>query len=333
MGRGRRHHRGLACSSPRGAHTVGGGKGLHVLCEKPMADSVAACRRMNAAAADAGVQLGLGFVKRFDPSIALAHELVTSGAIGEPYAMAAEWDQPKAYVTSSLAWRDQAAGGGGHLTDHGTHYIDLARWFLGEVHTVFGVVGTINREREVDDTAFAAFVHERGAVSTLRVTKVSYVPQTERLTLFGSDATLLVENSSRSSVPLEPMVVRLYRAGPGYTDPARFLQPHHETLLIEDRTPHPGQSWDSLLRWEHFGAQLESFASAVQSRVPFSPSGEDGERATELVNAVYASAVRSLAVEVGAGGLPEPTEQFFRQYVERGKMWSGSRPGPSRPGN
>jgi predicted dehydrogenase len=108
--------------------------GKHVLCEKPMANSTAECRRMIEACRANGVALQVAYYRRYYPKMIRMRELLQSGAVGEPVTghihlagrLSGESITPR-------NWRlDAGRSGGGALVDTGSHRLDLLCWLLGE---------------------------------------------------------------------------------------------------------------------------------------------------------------------------------------------------------
>src|SRR5215210_6593648 len=135
--------------------------GKHVLCEKPLANTVAEAEAMTEAAeraAEHGVRAMVGFTYRRVPAIALARRLVAEGRIGEIRHVRAQYLQDWiADPEAPLSWRLQAErAGSGALGDIGAHIIDLAQHITGEVITgVSGMLETFVTERPLPTAAGA----------------------------------------------------------------------------------------------------------------------------------------------------------------------------------
>jgi|SRR5579859_616137 len=104
--------------------------GKHILCEKPIAVSLAEVDQMEAAIQKAGVKFMLGFCMRYNVYNKKARELVQSGALGQMVMGRAQltcW-----YPPIPEAWRqDLSVSHGGSLIDMGTHCLDLLEWIQG----------------------------------------------------------------------------------------------------------------------------------------------------------------------------------------------------------
>jgi predicted dehydrogenase len=129
--------------------------GKHVLCEKPLANSVAEAEQMTAAAERAaadGVRAMVGFTYRRVPAIALARRLVQEGRIGDVRHVRAQYLQDWiADPEAPLSWRlDKSQAGSGALGDIGAHIIDLAQHITGQrISEVSGQLETFVKERPV----------------------------------------------------------------------------------------------------------------------------------------------------------------------------------------
>lgn len=128
--------------------------GKHVLVEKPAARRPGELAGIAELARRTGSRVRIGFNHRFHPALALAKELVEQGKLGELYYVRARYGHG-GRTGYEREWRaDAARSGGGELVDQGVHLIDLARWFLGELHLGFGHAPTFFWDTSVDDNAF-----------------------------------------------------------------------------------------------------------------------------------------------------------------------------------
>jgi predicted dehydrogenase len=129
--------------------------GKHVLCEKPLANTVAEATAMAAAAAKAaanGVRSMVGFTYRRVPAIALARQLVADGKIGAVRHVRAQYLQDWiADPEAPLSWRlDKKKAGSGALGDIGAHIVDLTQYITGDrISEVSGQLETFIKERPV----------------------------------------------------------------------------------------------------------------------------------------------------------------------------------------
>ncbi len=142
--------------------------GVHVLMEKPMANTEEECLSMIKTRDESGVTLMTAYPVRYWPAIVKLKELVDSGEYGDLFHMSIWTEQYTNYSADAQksAWTGSAKTlGGGQLFSHGCHYIDILLWFLGNpvegthVGTNFG---TPWMERE--GTSNVAIRFENGAL-------------------------------------------------------------------------------------------------------------------------------------------------------------------------
>ena len=115
--------------------------GKHVICEKPLANTVAEAEEMVEAAARAnadGVRAMVGFTYRRVPAIALARRLVAEGRIGEVHHVRAQYLQDWiADPEAPLSWRlEKDKAGSGALGDIGAHIIDLTQFITQDLSLI-----------------------------------------------------------------------------------------------------------------------------------------------------------------------------------------------------
>jgi predicted dehydrogenase len=129
--------------------------GKHVLCEKPLANTVAEAELMAAAAERAhaaGVRAMVGFTYRRVPAIAFARQLVAEGRIGEVRHVRAQYLQDWiADPQAPHSWRlDKERAGSGALGDIGAHIVDLTQFITRDrITEVSGQLATFVKERPV----------------------------------------------------------------------------------------------------------------------------------------------------------------------------------------
>ena len=127
--------------------------GKHVLCEKPLANTVAEAEAMADAAARAaarGIRAMVGFTYRRVPAVTFLRDLIAQGAVGRIAQVRASYRQDWLVDPEMpLAWRLQKEhAGSGALGDIGAHAIDLAQFVTGmKLEKVSGVIDTIVKQR------------------------------------------------------------------------------------------------------------------------------------------------------------------------------------------
>jgi scyllo-inositol 2-dehydrogenase (NAD+) len=110
-----------------------------IFCEKPLSLSLDAALAMQAAVAQSGVFFQLGFMRRFDAGYAAAKRQIDAGAIGRPCVFKStskDKDRPSVDYL-------RPENSGGLFIDMGIHDFDLARWFIGDVASVYSTAGVL----------------------------------------------------------------------------------------------------------------------------------------------------------------------------------------------
>lgn len=287
--------------------------GVHVFCEKPMARHPAECEAMLAACREAGVALGVAFMKRFNRTIRQATYQVDSGELGELYEVDCEWSfpaghGPERYAHPHSDWRGWIENLGGVFQDHGSHTIDLCRQWLGPVQSVSGQILSVHEELPVEDVAAVICRHVGGGISTHRMNIRTHKPLMERYELFGTRGTLEVSWGGAwrwSAYTAEPMNMWLYRNG-------------RERV---DLTPRPEQGIEiELGRQWHYLTELRAFLEALRDGREVPVSGEDGCAAVEAITAAYQSAASGQTVGLPLQAPYVDLEAIFHQGLfNRGK--------------
>lgn len=113
--------------------------GKAVFCEKPPALSVAETADMKQAIERSGGYFQMGFMRRFDPGYAAAHQQIQEGRIGRPVVFKSSSRDP---FPPRVEYADPRSSGG-LFVDMGIHDFDLARWFMGDVDSVHAVAGVL----------------------------------------------------------------------------------------------------------------------------------------------------------------------------------------------
>lgn len=153
--------------------------GKHVLCEKPMAMSVAECDRMIAACRANDVRLGVAYYRHFYPVVRRVKELIDSGELGVPIVVqinAFEWFDPKPSEARSWLIKKELSGGG-PMFDFGCHRIEVLLDLFGPITEVKATLANTLFDREVEDFATAVFQFESGMCGTLTVSHAAHEPQ------------------------------------------------------------------------------------------------------------------------------------------------------------
>jgi predicted dehydrogenase len=144
--------------------------GKHVLLEKPMANEVAACQRILAAARRAGTVFQIAENTQYWPEVLTAKRLIDEGVLGEIITAHASFAIPPMpeFYGGRNPWRlDNAIAGGGIALDSGSHWIRPLRMWLGEVEEVVGALGHPWAPMQGESLVRALLRFRTGIVSSL----------------------------------------------------------------------------------------------------------------------------------------------------------------------
>jgi predicted dehydrogenase len=149
--------------------------GKHVVCEKPLAGSLAEVDRVIAAEAEARGRVMPVFQYRFGNGVQKAMRIIDLGIAGRPYLATVEtaWKRLPQYY--AIPWRGQwKRARGGVLLSQAIHLHDLLVYLMGPVASVFARTATLVNPVEVEDCAVASLVMQSGALASLAATLGSH---------------------------------------------------------------------------------------------------------------------------------------------------------------
>jgi predicted dehydrogenase len=163
--------------------------GKPILLEKPMALSVAECEEMIAACKKANVPLRVAYYRRKLPRFEKMRELIQSGAIGEPRAIAVRQFQ-RADAPLPQTWKvDSAVNGGGLFLDMQTHTLDWLQSAFGSVREVSGVAVNATRIHRAEDTVSYSLLFQSGVVAG-GIFAYTVARAEESVTVYGSEGEI-----------------------------------------------------------------------------------------------------------------------------------------------
>ena len=317
--------------------------GKHVLCEKPLANSVAEAEEMAAVAAEAaakGVFAMCGYTYRRTPALALAKRMVDDGRLGRIRQVRAQYLQDwLADENAPLTWRmDKTQSGSGALGDIGAHIIDAAQFVTGQSITgVSALMETFTKERPVAGDFVGLGGHgavgadvQRGPVTVDDAVIFSAkfdggpigVFEATRAALGRRNAMRLEINGSAGSVAFdfEDNNYLQFYDGTDSADARGF----HRIMVTEPGHPYAGHWWPAGhgLGYEHgFTHQVVDLLTAIGSGTQPTPSFADALQVQRVLAAVEWSAGNSSlwtstappAAEPTMAAVPEPSSDLSNQ--------------------
>ncbi len=240
--------------------------GKHVMCEKPMAVSVAECEAMIAASRQADRKLMIGYRSRFEPGNILAIELARGGHVGPTRIINAE----HGFDAQPNQWRlDRALSGGGSLMDIGIYSLNAARYLTGEEPVAVSAIESTDRAdprfRTVEDRIDFMLRFPSGTIANC---VSSYGSNHNRYRVTGTDGHLDMEPAT--SYGVNPMTVR------------------REGVTAPRAVTHANQ----------FVGQLDHLSLCVKNDRQPIVAGEEGLADLRVIEAIYRSAREGRTVEL-----------------------------------
>jgi predicted dehydrogenase len=152
-------------------------RGIHILIEKPVTDTVETAASLIAEVRKAGIQSLVGHHRRHHQQVRTLRATLGERRIGDVVGVSAIWatHKPAAYFETA-PWRSQA--GGGPILINLIHEIDFLRFTVGEIVAVDAVASNRQRGFAVEDTAAALIAFDNGALGTFFISDSAVSPWT-----------------------------------------------------------------------------------------------------------------------------------------------------------
>ena len=297
------------------------GAGKHVLCEKPLAPSVADAEAMVAAAEQAGTVAACGFSYRRSPAASAIGEQIATGTLGEVLQFNGRyWCDYSANPQAPSSWRYTGPIGSGALADLGSHLIDLAEQLCGPIKTVRGAtlpimikdrpvpVGTVlghaagvqlSDEREPvtnDDVASFVVDFANGAAGTFSISRVAWGHANDLMfEVFGTKAAARFDLSRNAEFGF------FDNSPDSATNGWRrvVVGAEHPYVAAAQSMPFTGIGHGGQ---EYFTYQARAFLDAIAGleRLPAPATFADGVRNLVVEEAIVTSAATGRTVEIDA---------------------------------
>jgi 1,5-anhydro-D-fructose reductase (1,5-anhydro-D-mannitol-forming) len=241
--------------------------GKHVMCDKPLATSVAEARRAVGACEDAGVRLGITFQTRFHDHFDRFRAIVQDGSLGEIRVVQVEMSPGR---TLLKGWRtDPELAGMGAVNNLGVHAFDLIGYLLGaEVTEVTALTGH-EADLAPETLALVLLRFASGALAYVNVNQSVAQPQAD-IIVYGTKGRVVGRSCTRMNMS--------------------------GTLAVLNED---GETTIETASYDAYRRAVAAFAHAVASGREPSPSGLDGLRSAELTAAIGEAASTGRVTAVG----------------------------------
>jgi predicted dehydrogenase len=240
--------------------------GKHVLCEKPMAISVAECEAMISACKAANVKLMIAYRLHYEPLTLKTIQMIHDGAIGRVEAI----DSANGFNIAPKEWRStHALAGGGPLMDVGIYSLNATRYLTGEEPVAFTAVATTpdqdGRFQGVEENLAWTMKFPSGAVASCTTTYGASMPGYYKV--FGSKGWLEVDEFGYEGLHLT----------------ANYRKERNSPVTkIDEKNSEPDP--------KQFVRQIDHFSRCIrENRTPDTP-GEEGLKDMQHIQSIYKAA-------------------------------------------
>ncbi len=282
--------------------------GKHVICEKPLANSLKAASDMVSAVKRAGVKNMCGFSYRFAPAVVSIKNMIESGQLGQIFHFRAAYQQD--WIVDPdfpMVWRlRKKHAGSGALGDIGAHIVDLCHYLIGPVSEVCGTTTTFIKKRPVTDSdigiekrpnarmlekmgtvdvddaaAFIAHIKKSHTLATFEATR--FAPGRRNynaIEIYGSEGSVLWNQENMN-------VFRYFNRN----DPAN-AQGFRDVKATDPGHPYAHQWWPAghIIGYEHlFVHEIYEFLNSLETPDTPYPTFEDAVRGHRVLAAVLRS--------------------------------------------
>ena len=247
--------------------------GKNIMTEKPIDISLEKIDKLVRICKEQDVKLACIFQRRTSNLWKRVKQTVDEGKLGKMVLASAylKYFRSQEYYDSA-GWRGTwALDGGGALMNQGVHMIDLLRWIMGPVDTIFGFADHLARKIEVEDTCVASMKFKSGAFGTLEGTTSVTPGMNHRMEFHGEKGTILVDGESvvRWDVPGE--------------------EKESVTQELDDKIG-DASSDPTAIGGDGHQMQIADLVAAVQANRAPMVGGAEARHAVELILAIYESA-------------------------------------------
>lgn len=276
-------------------------KGLHVLCEKPIALTYAQAQEMATLADEKGVKHLAPFTYSFMPTARYIKQLVDDGYLGKPYHLNLR------YYTGygrdgQYAWRfDKKIAGSGIIGDLGSHFLYIAEWIYGEIEAITCRLGFIVDRALTDpdgdpydvgdDSCMLTVEFKNGAIGMIHCTAICYEDtpfgQTHHMEFHGSDGTLYSFTDWDTI-----QQVKGAKVGEGMIQEL----PIPDAIWGDARRDTVHNTYKDMFRSEDF--MIRGFINGIVNDTDLTPDLGDGARIQRLISAAIQSHETGMRVVV-----------------------------------
>ena len=250
--------------------------GCHVLCEKPLSNSLESCRRIAAAARSEGRTLGVGFNLRYYPSVKYLTDVIARGVIGEvDHVRVFGGHDGLGGFRADWMYKGPLSGGGA-MMDVGIHVTDLVNHVAGDIVEVAGIAtGTVWNVEGSEDNAIAVMRTSRGVPVIYQATWTEWKGYRTSIEVYGDLGMVRAQYA-----PMFNLLLTHEKPG---AKRKRTVKLYPEIMLREKL-----KGWETTTRIT-FDEELADFLDMIDGKSVRLADGGAGVLAIEVAQAVYRS--------------------------------------------
>ena len=257
--------------------------GKNVICEKPFTTNLQEADAIIAAAKDKGVKLMVAENTRFVRAYQVASEFVAKEAIGKIcFARTYVGGSELIRLSDPDNWIGKKnTAGGGVMFDAGVHSFYLLNWMVGKMTSVQATTLTFFKDayQDVEDNAMGIIHFENGAIANFTLSNTTEAPWTERLELFGTRGSIIVDM-------LAERPVQVFSTKDRSDDVADRWSRYGDVGWMEPFLSHSALEWKST----SMRREVQHFVECVLEDKQPLVTGEDGRRDVAISLKCYESA-------------------------------------------
>ncbi|MCD4852737.1 Gfo/Idh/MocA family oxidoreductase [Arthrobacter sp. AK01] len=255
--------------------------GVHVVADKPFAPDAECARELVHAAGEAGVVLNVYHNRRRDADILTLADVLSSGALGEPWRVHSIMDQDGADTL-------EVGPTGGLLRDLGSHLVDQMLWLLGPASRVHATLDWTDKFGEETDCGFfITLTHASGVVSTVSASKLNH-STTRELRAYGSAGSYVAAGA-------DVQADALFAGRRPAAEPETWgidVPGNEGTLAVGGHRTRVASAQGN------YATFYTEFARAVRGEGPEPVPAEEGVRTIEVLDAARRSAREGIVVQL-----------------------------------
>jgi predicted dehydrogenase len=262
--------------------------GAHVLCEKPLSNSLSSCRRIQEAAEAAGRTLATGFNHRFYPSVKFLAQVLRDGRIGQlDHLRVFGGHDGTGSFKQDWMFKGELSGGGA-MMDVGIHMTDLVNHLAGDIVEVAAIsTGNVWKVDGSEDNAMAVMRTSGGTPVIYQATWTEWKRYQIFIEAYGDRGMVRA-----AYAPMANLLITQDKPG-GARSRTRKLYPE---IILREKL----KGWETTTR-QTFVEELDDFLRMVDGEAVRLADGRAGVLAVEVADAVYRSSAERRTVTLGEG--------------------------------